>query len=107
MSRGVLAVIADAASVAAMIEGVGSRSVRWMQIKREDFFLREEERTGRKHMPRNIVGQNSQFQQAVSSLSSSSNSSNNSSGGEEVNKKQKSQNKTSTTPSFMPNVYRR
>lgn len=100
MSRGVLAVIADAASVAAMIEGVGSRSVRWMQIKREDFFLREEERTGRKHMPRNIVGQNSQFQQAVSSLSSSSNSSNNSSGGEEVNKKQQSQNKSGGTQSI-------
>jgi hypothetical protein len=87
MSCGVDAVIADAASIEAMIEGVGSRSARWMQIKREDFFLREEERTGRKHMPRNIVRQNSRFQQAVSSLSSSS-SNNGGSSGEEANKKQ-------------------
>lgn len=75
--------------MAAMIEGVGSRSTRWMQIKREDFFSREEERTGRKCMPRNIVRQNSRFQHAMSSLSSSSDSSNNGgSSGEEANKKQ-------------------
>ena len=59
-----------------------------MQIKREDFYISEEERTGRKHMPRNIDGQNSRFQHAVSSLSaSSSNSSNNGSGGEDSRKK--------------------
>ena len=79
--------ISDSASVSAMIEGVGSRSTRWMQIKREDFFLREEERAGTKHMPRNIVRQNNRFQHAMSSLSSSSNSSNNGSSGEEANKK--------------------
>lgn len=88
ISRGIDSVIADAASIAVMIEGVGSRSTRWMQIKREDFFLKEEERTGRKHMPRSI--QNSRFQHAVSSLSasSSSNSSNTGSSGEEASKNQ-------------------
>lgn len=89
MSRSIEAVISDSASVSVMIEGVGSRSVRWMQIKREDFFLREEERTGGKYMPKNIVRQSARFQHAVSSLSSSSNSSNNGSSGEEGNKKPK------------------
>lgn len=71
-----------------MIEGVGSRSTRWMNFKRRDFFLREEERTGRKHLPRSIHRQSGQFQHAVSSLSaSSSNSSNNGSSGEEASKK--------------------
>jgi hypothetical protein len=74
VSRGVEAVMADAASICVMIEGVGSRSARWMQIKREDFFLKEEERTGTKHLPPNIVRQPSH---AVSSLSSSSGASNN------------------------------
>ena len=84
------AVIADAASIAVMIEGVGSRSARWARIKREDFFQKEEERTGVNHMPRNIVPQTSRFQHAVSSLSSSSGSCNNgsnSSSGEEAAKK--------------------
>jgi len=86
ISRGVDAVVADAASVAVMIEGVGSRSIRWMNFKRRDFFMREEERTGRKHMPRSI--QNGRFQHAVSSLSAnSSNSSNNGSSCEEASKK--------------------
>jgi hypothetical protein len=90
MSRGIDSVLADAASIAVMIEGAGSRSTRWMQIKREDFFLKEEERTGKKHMPRNILGRSNRFQHAISSLSSSSNSSNNESGssGEEASKKQ-------------------
>lgn len=91
MSRGVDAVISDAASVAVMIEGLGSRSIRWMQIKREDFFAKEEERTGTKMMPQNIGRQNGRFQHAVSSLSSSSaNSSNNGgSSGEDSKAKQK------------------
>jgi hypothetical protein len=80
-------VIADAASVAVMMEGVGSPSARWMHIKREDFFMKEEERTGRKRMPRDIFRQTSRFQHAISSLSSSSaassnNDSNSSSGAE-------------------------
>ncbi|CAJ1919445.1 unnamed protein product [Cylindrotheca closterium] len=86
ISRGLDAIVADAASVAVMIEGVGSRSTRWMNFKRREFFLREEERTGRKRMPRSI--QNGKFQHAVSSLSaSSSNSSNTGSSCEEASKK--------------------
>lgn len=58
-----------------------------MQIKREDFFSREEERTGTKMMPRNIIRPNGRFQHAMSSLSSSSaNSSNNGSSGEDSKK---------------------
>ena len=84
MSRSVDAIIADASSVAVMVEGVGSRSPRWMQIKREDFFQREEERTGTKILPRNVGRRNGSFQHAVSSLSSSSaNSSNNGSSGDD------------------------
>ena len=75
-----------------MIEGVGSRTSRWMQIKREEFFIKEEERTGIKRMPRDIVEQNNRFQHAMSSLSSSSTSSNkdsSGSSGEEANQKKK------------------
>ncbi len=89
MSRGVDGVMEDAASLAVMIEGVGSRNSRWLHIKREDFLLKEEERTGRKRMPRNIMQQRSRFQHAVSSLSSSSNSSNNGSSGEDSNRNRK------------------
>jgi hypothetical protein len=91
MSRGVEAIIADAASVAVMIESIGSRSSHWMQIKREDFFLREEERTGTKIMPQNVGRQGGRFQHAVSSLSSSSanSSSNGGSSGEDSKAKQK------------------
>lgn len=73
--------IADAASMAVMVEGIGSRSARWMQIKREELLQREEKRTGRM-MPRSIVRQDSRLQHAVSSLSSSSGSSNGSGTGE-------------------------
>jgi hypothetical protein len=90
MSRGVDAVITDASSIAVMVEGVGSRSPRWMQIKREDFFQREEERTGTKIMPRNVGRRNGRFQHAVSSLSSSSaNSSNNGSSGDDSKAKKR------------------
>lgn len=81
--------IADAASIAAMVEAVGSRSARWVRIKREEFFLREEERTGHNRMPKDIVQQRTRFQHAISSLSSSSNSSNNGSSSEEGNNKRK------------------
>jgi hypothetical protein len=71
-----------------MIEGVGSRSARWTQIKRQDFFLKEEERTGRKYLPRSNLRQNGRFQHAVSGIiASSSNSSNNGSSGEEARKR--------------------
>lgn len=85
LSRGVEAVIEDTASLAVMVEGIGSRSVRWMQIKREDALLREEARNVSTHMPHNMVRQNSRVQHAVSSLSASSSGSSNGngSGGEE------------------------
>mmetsp|Transcript_20766 Transcript_20766/g.29314 ORF Transcript_20766/g.29314 Transcript_20766/m.29314 type:complete len:959 (-) Transcript_20766:532-3408(-) len=82
ISRGVDAMISDSASLSVMVEGIGSRSARWMQIKREDALLREEARGSATHMPHSIVRQNSRLQHAVSSLSSSSGSSNGS-GGEE------------------------
>ncbi|KAG7366149.1 hypothetical protein IV203_028819 [Nitzschia inconspicua] len=84
ISRGVDAVMADAASISAMVESVGSRSCRWIQIKREDFLIKEEERTGHKRMPKNIMQQRNRFQHAISSLSSGSSSSNNGSSREEA-----------------------
>lgn len=89
VSRGVDGVMADAASLAVMIEGVGSRNPRWLHIKRDDFLLKEEERTGRKRMPLSIMQQRSRFQHAISSLSSSSNSSNNGSSGEDSGRNRK------------------
>jgi len=83
VSRGLQAVICDAASLSVMIEGIGSRSPRWMQIKREEFMLLEEAQRGTKNMPRCIVRQESRLQHAMSSLSSSSGSSNHGSSGEE------------------------
>jgi len=89
MTRGAEGMIADSSSVGVMIEGVGSRSARWGRLKREEFIAREEERTGLKRMPRNIVQQNNRFPHTVSSISASSSDSSNtgsnncSSGGEE------------------------
>jgi len=68
--------ISDSASVAVMVEGIGSRSTRWMQIKREEFFLLDESKRGASRMPQSIVRQDSRLQAGVSSLSSSSGSSN-------------------------------
>lgn len=83
--------IADAASMAVMIESIGHRSSRWMHIKREDFCAREDSKNNalRNHMPRSIVRQNSRLQHAVSSLSSSSGSSNGNGSGEEEERNQK------------------
>mmetsp|Transcript_9195 Transcript_9195/g.10725 ORF Transcript_9195/g.10725 Transcript_9195/m.10725 type:complete len:971 (+) Transcript_9195:158-3070(+) len=79
ITRGVEGMIADASSIAVMIEGVGSRSARWAHIKREDLIVNEEERTGRKRMrmPRNIVQRNNRFRHAISSISASSSNSSN------------------------------
>jgi len=71
--------IADAASVAVMVEGIGSRSTRWMQLKREAFFAFEESKRGPRRLPHSIS--QSRMQAGVSSLSSSSGSSNGSSDG--------------------------
>jgi hypothetical protein len=84
VSRGMDAMIADSASVSVMVEGIGSRSSRWMQLKREEILGQGEMRTGSSHLHHSIGGNSSQLQHAVSSLSSSSGSSNAcSSGGEE------------------------
>jgi len=70
--------IAESASMSVMIEGIGSRSARWMHIKREEFLSRQN------NTPSTVMGQNNNAQQAMSSLSSSSGSSNgNGSGSEE------------------------
>jgi hypothetical protein len=84
--------MADAASIAVMVESVGSRSSRWVQIKRDDFLMKDEERTGRKRMPKSIMQQNNRFQHAISSLSSSSGSSNNGSSGEEAKNQKRPRN---------------
>lgn len=86
ISRGVQGMIADAASIAVMVEGIGSRSTRWMQIKREEFFLLEESKRGPSRMPRSI--QDNRLNAAVSSLSSSSGSSNGSASDEVEKRKQ-------------------
>ena len=83
ISRGIDAVISDAASLSVMVEGVGSRSSRWMQLKREEVLASEGTTRPRlSHMPSSIGEDSSQQQNGVSSLSSSSGSSNGS-GGEE------------------------
>jgi len=74
--RGVEAVICDAASLSVMTEGIGSRSLRWMQIKREEFLHLEQAKRGSRKMPRCIVRQPSRLQHTISSLSASSDSSN-------------------------------
>ena len=83
ISRGIDAVIADAASLSVMVEGVGSRSSRWMQLKREEVLSREGARPRLSHLPSSIGEDSSQQQNGVSSLSSSSGSSNGSGGEEE------------------------
>ena len=77
-TRGIDGMITESASMSVMIEGIGSRSVRWMHIKREEFLLKQD------NTPSTVMGQNTNVQNAVSSLSSSSGSSNgNGSGNEE------------------------
>jgi len=77
-TRGIDGMITESASMSVMIEGIGSRSERWMHIKREEFLSRQD------NTPLTVMGQNGIQQHAVSSLSSSSGSSNgNVSGNEE------------------------
>jgi len=69
--------ICDAASMAVMLESIGSRSPRWMQIKRDEFTALEEvKRAPANKMPRCIARQESRLKHAISSLSSSGDSSN-------------------------------
>ena len=66
-----------------MIENIGGRSPRWMQLKREEFVALEGSKRRSKKMPNCIIRQDSRLQHAVSSLSSSSGSSNHASSGED------------------------
>jgi hypothetical protein len=85
VSRGIESIISDSASLSVMVEGVGSRSSRWMQLKREEVLRREGMRSRYSQMPYSI-GEDSQQQTGVSSLSSSSGSSNGSGEEEERQK---------------------
>ena len=85
----------DAASMAVMVESIGSRSTRWMQIKRDDMLNRDELKRSsdlQQLMPHNIV-QQSNPQQHVSGISSSESSSGNRSGEEEEKEKSSISNK--------------
>ena len=97
LARGVQGMIADAASVSVMVEGIGSRSTRWMQIKREEFFFLEESKRGPSRMPHSISRQDSRMQAGVSSLSSSSGSSNGSASDEAGKRKREA-------PASMPDA---
>ena len=83
ISRGIESIICDAASLSVMIENIGGRSPRWMQLKRLEFVALEGSKRKTKKMPNCVVRQDSRLQHAVSSLSSSSGSSNNASSGED------------------------
>jgi len=99
-SRGVEAMLGDAASMAIMVESVGSRSARWMQIKREEFLTLEEAKMGNiRRMPCSIQGQNGsgRLQPAVSSLSSSSRASSGNGSSSEEDRRQKQEVVVSTT----------
>ena len=81
--------VADAASVSVMVEGIGSRSTRWMQIKRDDANIKGNGEPASSHMPGSIGNRSARIQNTVSSLSSSSGSSNGGSGSEEDQRKRK------------------
>jgi len=100
ISRGISAIISEAASLAVMIDGIGSRNPRWMHIKRENYLLRtggeaalleqnaadarkaaEKQSAGGDssgtcskscHMPSSVGVASDRLQHAMSSLSSSS-----------------------------------
>lgn len=74
IASGIAALVNDSASISVMIEGIGSRSRRWMKLKREEFIYVEEANRGTKKMPRCIERQESRLKHAISSLSSSSDS---------------------------------
>lgn len=78
--------IADAASLSVTVEGIGSRSSRWMQIKREEATKRIANSSDPEGLPHSIVPQSSRYQHAMSSLSSSSSSGG--SAGEESRRRQ-------------------
>ena len=72
VSKGLNSIICNAASLAVMVESIGSRSGRWMQLKRQEVMIAEEAQRGGRKMPPCLVKQPSRLQHAISSLSSSS-----------------------------------
>lgn len=78
--------IADAASLSVCVEDIGSRSTRWMQIKREESTKQGANSSDPEGLPHSIVQQNGRYQHAMSSLSSSSSSGG--SAGEECRRRQ-------------------
>lgn len=78
--------IADAASLSVTVEGIGSRSTRWMQIKRKEVMKNGASSSDPEGLPHSVVPQNSRYQHAMSSLSSSSSSGG--SAGEECRRRQ-------------------
>jgi len=102
VSRGIDAMIADAASLSVTVEGIGSRSTRWMQIKREEVIKRGTNSSDPEGLPHSIVPQNTRYQHAMSSLSSSSSSGG--SAGEEFRKRQakRSHSATMQPPAVKP-----
>jgi len=87
ISRGVNRMINESASMSVMIESIGSRSSRWMHIKRGHFLVNH-------NITPSVIGQNGQVQHAVSSISPSSGSSDGS--GEEGEKSKDEKSKASS-----------
>jgi hypothetical protein len=74
-SRGMEAVINDAASVSVMLENIGCHSLRWVRIKRENFLLFEEtKRSPGRKVPSCVERQVSRLYHSVSSFTASSQS---------------------------------
>ena len=77
ISRGLEAVINDAASLSVMLESIGCHSSRWVRIKRDKFLRHEEsKRCPSKKKPSCIERQDSRLQHNISSLTCSSESMN-------------------------------
>lgn len=89
-----------------MMESIGSRSPRWLGIKREEFTaLEQTKRSPAKQMPRCIERQESRLQHAISSLSSSSDDSNNESSSDAARSKTHG-NKKSKVVASLPGMAR-
>jgi len=93
-SRGIEAMIGDAASMAVMVESVGSRSARWANIKREEFLSHEEKKTGAIRQMPSMVRQS--VGPTVSSLSSGSRGSSGHGSSSEEERRQQQGNNTGT-----------
>ncbi|GKY96884.1 hypothetical protein MPSEU_000647500 [Mayamaea pseudoterrestris] len=72
ISKGLSSIMCNSASLAVMVESIGSRGSRWMQLKRQEVIIAEEAQRGSKQKPPCLIKQPSRLQHAISSLSSSS-----------------------------------